>query len=253
MAGFSGQGKILIGTAAVGAGGIRVPGLLRWVGNGTVITPGLQEDVEERNESFSGKRIPHRRLVRGRTGSLNIGFDEFSPENLAFVLGGTLTAVAAAVAVTGYTFPSGAKLGDVLSVPAKNISAAALKDSAGSPATLVAGTDYEVDSFAGTFTLKNLGAYVQPFKADYTPGAHRKIAALNAGVQELYVQFVGTNTDDGSRVVADFFKVRFSPVTELPLINEGFADFALEGDILADQARSASGSEGQFWCMSLPT
>jgi hypothetical protein len=253
MAGFSGQGKIYIGPAMIGAGGIRQPGNLRLIGNATVITPGIEEDIEERNESHTGSRLPFRRLVRGRTGSLSLSFDEFSPDNLALALGGTLTTVAAGGAVTNYAFPSGAKVGDLLAVPAKNISAVAVKDSAGAPATLVLGTDYDLDAFAGGVVLKALGSYVQPFKIDYTPGAHRKVAAINTGSTDYYVRFDGINTDDNSRIVADFFKVRFSVISELPMINEGFADFAMEGDVLADTARSSSGAEGQFFAVSLPS
>jgi hypothetical protein len=253
MAGFSGQGKISIGAARLGAGGILIPGLLRPIGNATVLAPGIEEDIEERKESMSGSRLPFRRLVRGRTGSLSISFDEFSPDNLALALGGTLTTVAAGGAVPNFAFPSGAKVGDALAVPAKNISGVVVKDSTGAPLTLALGTDYDLDAFAGTVTLKNLGAYIQPFKVDYTPGAHRKVAAVNAATTDYYVRFDGVNTDDNSRIVVDFFKVRFSVIGELPLINEGFFDYALEGDVLADTARAVAGSEGQFFAVSLPS
>jgi hypothetical protein len=253
MAGFSGQGKISIGAARLGAGGILIPGLLRPIGNATVLAPGMEEDVEERKESMSGSRLPFRRLVRGRAGSLSISFDEFSAENLALVLGGTLTTVSAGAAVPNFAFPSGAKLGDILAVPAKNISSVVVKDSAGAPATLVAGTDYDLDAFAGSVTLKNLGAYVQPFKIDYTPGAHRKIAAANSPTTDYYVKFDGINTDDNSRVIVEFFKVRFGIIAELPVINEGYFDYTLEGDVLADTARAVNGAEGQFFSTSIPT
>lgn len=248
MPGFSGQGKVYIGTAQV-VSGIRQPGILAWIGNAKTFKINQEEQSSQRNESFSGSRLPYRRLAQGRSGTVDISFDEFTDDNMALALLGAITQVAAGAAVVGYTFPSGAKVGSVLAVPAKNLSLTALKDSAGAPATLVAGTDYDLDAFAGTFTLKNLGAYVQPFKADYTPGGFKKIAALNQPVQELYLRMDGINTDDGSRAIVDIFRARLAPISGWDAISEDFVDFEMQAAILADTGRSSSGADGQFYTL----
>lgn len=251
MAGFSGQGKVYIGTAQV-VSGVRQPGILAWVGNAKTFKINQEEQSSQRNESFTGSRLPYRRLAQGRSGTIDISFDEFTEDNMALALLGAVSQVAAGAAVVAYPFPTGAKVGSVLAVPAKNISAAVLKDSAGAPATLVAGTNYDLDAFAGTFTLKNLGAFVQPFKADYTPGAFKKIAALNQPVQEVYLRMDGVNTDDGSRAIVDVFRATLAPISGWDAISDDFVDFEMQAQILADTGRAASSADGQFYVISRP-
>lgn len=249
MSGFSGQGKILVGPRLVSGH----PGLMRWIGNASQAKLTLEEDAEERNESYSGNRLPNRRLTRTRKGTLTLVFDEYSTDNIALAKLATVTAVASGSAVVGYTFPTGAKVGSFLMAPgAKNLSAVAIKDSAGSPATLVAGTDYNLNAFAGSVELLNLGSYVQPFKMDYTPGAFVKIGALNQPTTEMFVQFDGINTDTGEKIVADIYRVRFKPVKDMDLIGEGYEDFELEGTVLADLTRQYNSADGQLYNIAKP-
>jgi hypothetical protein len=248
MPGFSGQGKVEIGTAQT-VNGILQPGLLRWIGNAAKFSVQMDEKASQRNESFSGSRLPFRRLTQSRAGKISISFDEFNKDNNALALVASVTQVSAGTAVTAYAFPTGAKVGSVLAPPAKNLTAVAVKDSAGTPATLVAGTDYDIDLFSGSVTLKNLGAYVQPFKMDYTPGAITKVGALNQAATDLYIRFNGINTDDGSRLVADLFRCRLSPTKEFQFIGDDYQDFSLEGDVLVDVGRPASSADGQFFTL----
>lgn len=249
MPGFSGQGKVLIGTSQTVAG-IRQPGLLRWLGNASLFKVGLSEDSSQRNESYTGLRSPLRKLTKARGGNIEIKFDEFTDDNTALGLVAAVTAVSSGAPVTNYAFPSGAKVGSILAAPAKNLSAVSVKDSAGSPATLVLGTDYTLDAFAGTAELLNLGTYVQPFKMNYTAGAYTKIGALSQASVDVYLQFVGINTDDQSRCVVDIFRARLKPTKEFTLINDDYVDFDLEGDILIDTGRVAASAEGQFFVVS---
>ena len=251
MSAFSGQGKVYIGTAQV-VSGVRQPGNLKWIGNARTFKINHEEQSSQRNESFTGNRLPFRRLAQGRTGTIDISFDEFTKDNMALALLGAVTQVASGVAVTGYAFPLGAQVGSVLAVPAKNISAVVLRDSAGAPATLVAGTDYDIDLFAGTFTLKNLGAYVQPFTANYTPGAFSKIAAMNQPTPEVYMRMDGTNTDDGSRVVVDVFRARLAPISGWDAISDDYVDFETQAQILADTGRLSASADGQFYTVAVP-
>lgn len=246
MSGFNGQGKVLIGTAMTVAG-ILQPGLLRWIGNASEFKVQMDEKTSQRNESFSGSRLPYRRLTQSRAGTISIKFDEFSKTNNALALVASVTQVSAGTAVVAYPFPSGASIGSVLSVPSKNITAFALKDSTGTPLTLVSGTDYDVDLFTGSATIKNLGSYVQPFKADYTPGAHTKIGALNQAATDVYIKFEGVNTDDGTRIASDIYRARLSPTKEFNFIGDDYQDFMLDGTILADTGRTASSADGQFY------
>lgn len=251
MPGFSGQGKVLIGTRQNDG----TPGILRWIGNASVFRVAQNEDTVERKESYTGNRLPNRRMTRGRGGEITITFDEFSKENMAIALLGSNTAVAASAAVTNSAFPTGAIVGDTLVMPRKNVSAVTIKDSTGAPKTLTAGVNYELDAFAGTIRLLDLttgGAFVQPFKADFTPGAVNVVGAFKLLSTEVYVRMDGINTDDGSRVICDVFRTRLSPSRQMDLINDDFNDFEVSGSVLADLLRQSSDAGGQFYSLTLP-
>lgn len=251
MPGFSGQGKVLIGPRNPDG----TPGVLRWIGNASVFRIAQNVDTVERKESYTGNRLPNRRMTRGRGGEVTITFDEFSKESMAYALNAIATAVAAGSAVPSFSFPTGATVGDTLAMPAKNVSAVTITDSTGSPKTLTAGTHYELDAFAGTITLLNItagGPYVQPFKAAYTPGANNVIGAFKALGNELYVRMDGVNTDDNSRVICDVFRTRLEPARQVDLINDDFNDFELVGAVLADLTRSSGSAGGQFYSLTLP-
>lgn len=251
MPGFSGQGKVLIGARQNDG----TPGILRWIGNASVFRVAQNEDTVERKESYTGNRLPNRRMTRGRGGEITITFDEFSKENMAIALLGSNTAVAASAAVTNSPFPTGAIVGDTLVMPRKNVSAVTIKDSTGAPKTLTAGVNYELDAFAGTIRLLDLttgGAFVQPFKADFTPGAVNVVGAFKLLSTEVYVRMDGINTDDGSRVICDVFRTRLSPSRQMDLINDDFNDFEVSGSVLADLLRQSSDAGGQFYSLTLP-
>ena len=149
--------------------------------------------------------------------------------------------------MVGYALPSGAKVGSILCTPGvKNLSALAIKDSAGSPATLVSGVDYIPNLKGGSAELLSLGSYTQPFKLDYTGGGFTRIAFLNRQTTDYYVKFEGTNTDDGSPAFGDIFRVRFKPFKDFVFIGEDYKDFELEGEILADLTRQANTATGMF-------
>lgn len=251
MAGFSGQGKVLVGTSQLVAG-IRQPGDLKWLGNARTFKINHEEQTSSRNESYTGNRLPFRRLAQGRSGTLDIAFDEFTKDGTAFALIGAVTSVLAGTAVVGYAFPTGAKVGSVLAVPGKNLTATALKDSTGTPITLSAVTDYDLDAFAGTFTLKAIPG-LQPYKADFTPGAFTKIAAMNQPTPDVYVRFDGINTDDGSRVIVDIFRARLSPISGWDAISDDYVDFEMQAGILADTGRQSNSADGQFYTIVVPT
>lgn len=250
MPGFSGQGKVLVGTRLITG----LPGPMRWLGNASVFRCAQNEDTVERKESYSGNRLPNRRMTKGRGGEVTITFDEFSKESMAWALLAVNTPVAAGSAVSGWTAPTGFVQGDTILLPHKNVSAVVVKDSSGSPKTLPAG-QYTLDAFAGSIQLNDItagGPYVQPFKVDYTPGAVNVLGAFQLVSTEVYVRMDGINTDDGSRAIVDCYRARLSPAKQVDFINDDFNDFELTGSLLADLTRTASAAGGQFYSVTLP-
>lgn len=89
---------------------------------------------------------------------------------------------------------------------------------------------------------------MQPFKADFTPGAYDVVGAFKAPNAEYYVRLDGINTDDANRRgITDVFRVRFSPTQALDLISNDYLDFSFEATMLYDQTRQATDPEGQFF------
>ncbi|MEN9631587.1 MAG: hypothetical protein RJA10_4815 [Pseudomonadota bacterium] len=248
MPGFSGQGKVLVGSRL----STGLPGPMRWLGNAPVFRLGQNEDTVERKESYTGQRLPNRRMTRGRGGELTITFDEWTREGAAWALLGATTTVAAGSAVTNWVAPTGFVAGDTILLPHKNVSAVSIVDSTGSPKTLPNGQTTQ-DLFAGSITLDDLttgGAYVQPFKVSYTPGAVTVIGGFKLLAPEIYVRLDGINTDDNSRVIVDVFRSRLSPARQVDFISDDFADFELVGATLADLTRAANSAGGQFYSIT---
>lgn len=253
MSGFLGQGKVLVGLRLASG----LPDIMRWIGNASVFKLGLEEDTIERNESYSGNRLPLRRATRTRQGTLQITFDEFSDDNNALALIGAKTVVAAGSAVTdsplAATVDNPAKVGDSLIIGGFNLSAVTIKDSTGSPKTLVLNTNYALDAFAGSIDILDLttgGPYTMPLKADFTPGQRTVVGAFKTITPEVYVRLNGINTDDGSRCIVDVFRSRLSPAREFSAIGDDYADFELNGTMLADLTRLQSAAGGQFFSIT---
>lgn len=252
MSGFSGQGKVYLGKRLPSG----LPGAMRWIGNATALKLSLDEEVSETNESFSGQRLPYRRSVKTRSGGVAISFDEFSKENLSLMLAAAVTTVAAGVAVVDRVLATPVLVGEALLLGAYNVSQVTITDSSVAPKTLTANVNYRLNEFAGTVDIIDLtvgGPFVMPLKASYTPGTVVQVGAFKEASPEYYMRLDGVNTDDGSRMVADVFRVRLSPTKTLDLINEDLSTFELEGSVLADATRASETPGGQFFSLTLPT
>ena len=247
MPGFSGQGIVTV--APRQANGL--PGVFRDVGNASVYKIGLAEETVERNESRTGSRLPLRKLTKTQSGSLQIVIDEFNADNFSLATRGVKTSVTSVTPVIGYSLPPLVALGDKVIVPSKNISAVTIRDSTPTTPKVVPPASYTVDAFTGEITFVDLttgGPYVQPFRADYTPGAHTVIGAFKGATnQEYYIRLTGINTDTGARGVHDTFRVRIPPAKVLDLISNDYLDFDFDGVVLADLTRQSTDPEGQFY------
>jgi hypothetical protein len=174
-------------------------------------------------------------------------------ENLALAFRGTIQSVSAGSGITGEILGGGsttAAVGDLLAFAKRNASAVVIKDSTGTPKTLVANTNYSLNAKAGHITLLDIttgGPYVQPFKADYTPGACYEVGLLTQGSVEYYLRFEGLNTADTNEpVIIDLYRVMFDPAKEFALLTDDFAKFVLDGSPLMDSARASNAALGQF-------
>lgn len=215
--------------------------------NAPVFNFSLKTEVLEHKESRSGQRATDLRLIKGKSAECTITLEVFDKERLAMVLYGAHSAITAGT-VTDEAMPAGLLAGQFYGTAKPSISDVVITDSAGTPATLVAGTDYRVASAGGgMIELLNVGTYVQPFKVSYTNGAATNINMLTSGAPERWVRFVGVNTaDNNANVIIDLYRVSFDPLKELNMISDELAQFELAGSILMDSSKENDATLGQF-------
>lgn len=253
---FSGQGKVYLAARNPTTG---EPTALGWVGNVSKLEVALNVETLEHRESYSGNRLTDVRLETGKTASLSATFEEWDAEYLARVLRSSVvtnsvTPVVAEVVET---------LGALLTAPTeaaparfqtkgRNIGGSfTLVDSTGSPKTLLEGTHWRLVSAAAgiveVYSVGALGPLTEPLKISYTPGASRSVGMLVSGASQYYLTFDGLNTaNNNAPMVAELYKVQFSPPANLSLITNELGTFEVAGSVLLDELRSSSGALGQF-------
>lgn len=242
MKDFSFQGKVYLGTRLAGG----KPGQLRWVGDAPRCDVSLTTDSETRRESYSGNRLVSARLQRGSEATVALTLNWATLENLALGLYGDVRTVTAG-SVTGETLPSGLVADDVVALEHGGVSALVITDGAGTPATLVAGTNYSLDSEAGGIVrIINPGSFVQPFKAAYSHTAGQDVTMFTTKPPERYMLLDGINTLDGSPVKVRLYRLQFDPASTIPMINESFGQIELSGAALYDDEAALDDELGGF-------
>lgn len=240
---FSGQGKLFIGTRQANGSA----GVFRYVGNVPELKIGLETSVIEHKESTSGQRLSDQRLITEDKASVEFPFEDFKKENLAVALYGVATNEAASN-VTAEAFPNLVANDDYVRLEFPNVSSVVIKDSAGTPATLVLDTDYAIESAAhGMIQILNVGTFVQPFKADYSYATHDYVAMFSQAPPERWLRFEGLNTSDTNKpVLIELYRVFLDPLAELDAIIDEFGKMALKGSVLYDSTKVGNARLGQF-------
>jgi hypothetical protein len=132
----------------------------------------------------------------------------------------------------------------------RNGSAVVVKDSTGTPNTLVLNTNYTLDAYSMTIELLDVttgGPYVGPLKVDYTPGGATELALFNCAATDKFIRFAGMNMADSAKLfTVDLYKCSLDPTKEISFIGEDLATLALEGAALIDLLKPTSGLLGQF-------
>lgn len=246
MSGYSGQGKVSLGFRLASG----LPDVMRWLGNASVFQLGQSADRVERKESFSGNRNPYRAMTATRGGTIKITFDEWNNDNMRWIAQGDVQQVAAGNFEDWVAPTSATKAGDQIMLPWRDITIAenGIKDSASSPVT-IAQTKWKItEGKTGVELLETLAVITAPLKLTGSYAAHQVMGAFNMANSEVFVRFEGTNTDTGEWEIVDVFRVRLDPAKQVDLINnDNFADFELDGTMLLDSTRVASGPGGQMW------
>jgi len=246
---FRGQGRVFLGLRDASGN----PKNLRYIGNVPELKIALEVTTLEHKESTSGQSLQDFRQDVGKKATASITMENFTKENMAMALRGTVNAISAGSAITGEVLGAGsttAAVGDILVFAKRNASAVVIKDSTGSPKTLTANTNYKLNAVGGHIELLDLttgGPFVQPFKADYTPGISNEVGLFTDSAKEYFLRFEGLNTaNSNAPVVVDLFRFVMAPSKSMDLIIDELGKFPLDGSLLYDSARPSTGVLGQF-------
>lgn len=250
---FSFQGKIWLGSRL----STGKPGALTQVGDAPALQLKLTASLDKRTESMTGQRVQSAALQKSKEATLSMTLNYFGSKQLALGLYGAVNTVAGGTA-TAEAFPTGLAVGDSAILSKPNVSGLTVTDSAGTPATLVSGTDYELASAAsGIVTLLNLGSYTQPFKAAYTYAGSTDLSMFNVAPPTRYLVLDGINTtlgdDYGKPVLLRLYQCVFDPAAQVDFISDSMGQLQLTGSVLYDLLSAADPLLGGFGKLSLPT
>lgn len=209
------------------------------VGNVTAFETENKVEVKEKYESMDKASSLYARGVTRETVSLKITGDEYTLDNLARALLGTvvqITAAGATLAAEPLTPVGGAILGRYYDMQNRNITT--LTDVKQASTSLVLGTDYTADLLRGRIYLLPTSVTITPgsqLTTDYVYGAYtyNAINVANQGTVDAYVRFIGDPVK-GPKLEAEYWHASFTPTGTLGFIQDDFGNWTLEGLIIAD-------------------
>lgn len=191
-------------------------------------------------------------VVRMMAAMVKIACSQHTADLLKVGLFGSKSTIAGG-AISGLAFQTGIVANDIVDFPSDKVNLSAftsIVDSAGSPATLVNGTDYEADEKAGTVKFLNVAGYTQPFKLNGTEAAGTGVGMLMARTQEKWLRVKAIDIASGTDAVRviDIYRMQIDPFASLNLINDGNEPNKYEfgGQALLDTTKSSSATFGQF-------
>lgn len=225
------QNEQYIGSGIVYAGG-------RDVGNVSSLSLSIETDTKTRpNYRGGGGNIAT--LERVSAVSLSATFDSFNNDNLAMALRGTVESL------TGATVTDEAVVAtlDTLCRTASMIKLDSPVTVKVEAETMVLDVDYRL-SAAGIIPISGGGITADAsMLVSYTSITGSVLEALvNSGL-ELAVVFDGVNENTGKRTVLDIYRWKPAPTSGLDVISDDFAEFTVEGQVLADTTKGTGKSQ----------
>jgi hypothetical protein len=209
----------------------------------------LKVETIEQKESRTGQGGIIARAPKSKEAKIKLKLTSFNKRNLAMALYGTALDVAGATATNELI--ATAVTGGSYALKYQNVTTfTSLIDSAGTPVTLVAGTDFTVDLVYGRInilTTAKTTAAVFPLKATYTYGAVENIALFMTAPPERFLRLEGVNVSEGNKAtLTELYRVVFDPIKNLDMISDKFGEIELEGTLLIDTAKIGDPALGGF-------
>lgn len=189
------------------------------------MTPGGgNANVQSKISSFTGSMVLH----------------DYTPENLALALRGSVTAVAAG-ALNDEVHECAGVDGELIPFDFPIDHSAPITVKTAGDVALEAGTDYNVTSTGivviGTGGITNAGV-----KASYTKSVGAIMEALVASGAEYRLHFDGVNdAQNGKPVAVTNHRIKFSPTSGLGFLGGEFGEIPLSFDVISDPEVTGSG------------
>ncbi|HEY0101369.1 MAG TPA: hypothetical protein VGB76_20765 [Pyrinomonadaceae bacterium] len=243
---YLGKGKLQIADRdANGA-----PGALTDVGEVPLISIEVTKDYAENFATSGEENVQDAHVPTKRTVKASITLKEASAKNLELILHGKKTANSGG-SVTNQAFPSGIVAGETHRLPgfAGIASSIAITDSAGSPVTLVEGTNYTVDADYGDVKFILVTGFTQPFKAAFTNAASTRVSILSKRVSNKFLRFKGINIGNNSgkkKMLAELYDCSLMPAKKVDLKGDEHATYEVEIVLLADSTKAESEELGRY-------
>ena len=210
------------------------------IGNVSKLSVAVAEDRQDMTDYENAGGGIAESVSRVKSASLDMTAYSFSQTNLAQALRGTTGAVTATSVVAE---PVTAAVGG-LHVLAKlpDASVAMTVESAVGATTFVEGTDYVRTRSGFTIPVGSAITDGTALTVDYKSLAGDALQALTNGAVDVRLVFEGLNeARSGKAIVAEFFRVQFSPTKALDLIGDKFSELQLTGMILKDSTKTGAG------------
>lgn len=237
------QGRVYLGKRDLNGNPIEV----RSPGNVADLKLSLKTEVLEHYESQSGQRSLDHRMIKSKSATISLAIEEFTKENLALALYGTHVATASGTVTDEPIGGAVPVVGDRYFLAHPKVSTLVVKDSAATPTTLTAGTQYTADTDFGALQFLDTTGLTAPFKASYGFGDVSEIGIFTQPLPERFMRLEGLNTAQGNaKVLVELYRVAFDPLKELALISNEYNKFELEGSLLADSTKPYDAVLGQF-------
>lgn len=233
---FRGQGKLKV--AILDSNGA-ITGYTQ-VGNVSSLKLDPKVTWIEHREDMSGYRQLD--LMIPNEQSLGVAFDleVANAYNLQLALYGTTSANSASTTFSGVAVNAvTAGLDYVFGKAGATVTA--VVDSSASPKTLVAGTDYLVNT-DGTITVLNTTGFTMPLLVSGTQNAYSSVGILNKPSQEIAVLFEGLNTANSRKpVVINIGRVMLNPAKSIEVLGKDLVKFQLDGQALVSPNALSTG------------
>jgi hypothetical protein len=220
------------------------------IGNVTAFDTENKVEIKEKYESMDPASSLYARGVTRQTVTLKITGDEFTLDNLARALLGSIVVINVTGATStdeAFTPAAGIILGRYYDLANRNVTTlTSVKQGA---TTLAPGTDYTADLVRGRIYFLPTGAAVAgtPATATYTYGnfTYHSVSVASVGTVDAYVRFIG-NPVKGPTFEAEYWHVSFTPTGTLGFIADDFGNWTLEGLVIADPVGHAAEPIGRL-------